>query len=370
MNQAAAGRPGDGASDLSPGAATTASSGPGRVDALRIPALALLTALLLFELIALAYGRAPARVLEALWSGTWGTAYGLGQVLFKATPLIFTGLSVGLAFRAGLFNIGAEGQAVVGALATGVAGASIPAGTPGVLAIPLCVAAGAVSGALWGAIPGLLKARFGAHEVIATIMLNFIAMAISSWLVVSFLAMPETLHTTPVVEGARLMRLEQIFPSLHGSPVNSALLLALLAALFVGWLLFRARAGFELRAMGLSPDAAEAGGVRLGRTTVVTMALAGALAGLVGTNYVLGYKYYHEEGFSGGVGFLGIAVALLGRSHPAGIVAAALLLGTLSQGGLAINALIPKETMEIMQAAIILTVAAASGRAMMRREER
>jgi simple sugar transport system permease protein len=337
-----------------------------RLEGLEVPVLALLIALLCFEVIALAYGQAPASVLSSLWAGTWGTAYGTGQVLFKATPLMFTGLSVGLAFRAGLFNIGGEGQAVLGALATGVTGAWLPASTPGLFAIPLCCLAGIAAGALWGAVPGLLRARFGAHEVITTIMLNFIAIAVSSWLMVRWLALPETLHTAPVVEGARLWRLEQAFPAFHGSPANAALGLALLAAVAVGVLLFRTRLGYELRAMGLSPGAAEFGGVAIGRTTVAVMALAGALAGLVGTNYVLGYKYYHEEGFSSGVGFLGIAVALLGRSHPAGIVAAALLFGTLSQGGLAINALIPKETMDILQAVIILTVAAASGRSLER----
>jgi len=329
--------------------------------AVEIPLLAVLGGLLIFELIALAYGQRPATVLGDLWAGTWGTAYGIGQVLFKTTPLIFTGLSVGMAFRAGLFNIGAEGQAVLGALTVGVVGATLPATTPAVVAVPVCVVAGFLAGACWGALPGVLKAHYGAHEVITTIMLNFVAMAVSSWIVVTWLVVPETLHTSPIVDSARIFRLEAIVPGFQGSPANGAFLLALGVAAAMGWLLFRTRTGYELRALGLSPPAAEYGGVRVKRMTVLALSLAGGLAGLVGTNYVLGYKYYHEEGFSGGVGFLGIAVALLGRSHPLGVILAALLFGTLSQGGLAINALVPKETMEVLQAVIILVVAAAAG---------
>ncbi len=333
----------------------------GWAKAAEVPILSVLGAMFIFEIVALAYGEQPAGVLGDLVSGTWGTMYGVGQVLFKTTPLIFTGLSVGVAFRAGLFNIGGEGQAVLGALAVGVVGASLPDATPPLVAVPLCVAAGFAAGAVWGAIPGVLKAHFGAHEVITTIMLNFVAMAISSWLVVTWLVVPETLHTEPIIESARIWRLEVLIPGFHGSPANAAFLLGLVVAAGMSWVLFRTRFGYDLRALGLSPPAAEYGGVLVNRMTILAMALAGGLAGLVGTNYVLGYKYYHEEGFSAGVGFLGIAVALLGRSRPLGIVLAALLFGTLSQGGLAINALVPKETMEILQAVIILFVAAAAG---------
>ncbi len=342
--------------DASPGLAVLRA-----VRAAEVPLLAVVGGLFIFEVIALAYGEQPAAVLGDLWAGTWGTGYGIGQVLFKTTPLIFTGLSVGVAFRAGLFNIGAEGQAVLGALAVGVVGSSLPESTPAVVAVPLCIGAGFAAGAAWGVVPGMLKARFGAHEVITTIMLNFVAMAISSWLVVTWLVVPETLHTRAIIEPARIWRLEAFIPGFRGSPANAAFVLGLLVAAAMSWVLFRTRVGYDLRALGLAPAAAEYGGVLVKRMTVLAMGLAGGLAGLVGTNFVLGYKYYHEEGFSAGVGFLGIAVALLGRSHPVGIVLAAMLFGTLSQGGLAINALVPKETMEILQAVIILVVAAAAG---------
>ncbi len=328
--------------------------------ALVAPVTALLVALLAFDLLVLAYGASPLRVLRVMIEGTWGNPYGVGQVLFKATPLIFTGLAVAIPFRAGLFNIGAEGQVVMGALAGALIGMWLPGGTPWLLAIPLVAAAAALVGGGYGALPGALKARFGAHEVITTIMLNFVALALVNYLVATHFHEPETLHTAPIIEGARLSRLGAFLPALHGSAANTALLWALGGAGLVAWLLFRTPLGYEIRAVGLSPPAAENGGISLLRVSTVAMAIGGGCAGLVGVNFVQGYKYYFEDGFSGGVGFMGIAVALLGRNHPLGVVLAALLFGTLSQGGLVINALVPKEIVEILQAVIILVVVVAS----------
>ena len=328
--------------------------------ALLAPAAALLVALLAFHLLVLLYGESPARVLRVMLEGTWGNPYGLGQVLFKATPLIFTGLAVAIPFRAGLFNIGAEGQVVIGALTGALIGTALPAGSPWILAIPLVAAGAALAGGAWGAVPGALKARFGAHEVITTIMLNFVALALVNYLVASHFHVSETLHTEPIVEGARLSRLGAWIPALHGSAASSALLWALVGSALAAWLLFRTPLGYEIRAVGLSRGAAEYGGISVLRVSTLSMAIGGACAGLVGVNFVQGYKYYFEDGFSGGVGFMGIAVALLGRNHPLGIVLAALLFGTLSQGGLVINALVPKEIVEILQAVIILAVVVAS----------
>ena len=333
----------------------------GRLDALLPTAFALALALMVFELLALFYDQEPAVVLHLLWMGTWGSGYGLGQVLFKATPLILTGLAVALPFRGGLFNIGAEGQAVVGALATGLLGAALPADFPAIPAVSLCLVAGFGAGALWGGFPGWLKARFGAHEVITTIMFNFIAMGFASWIVINGFLVPETLHTAPIVESARLSRLADFIPAFKGASVNTSLVLACVLVVAMHGLLTRTRFGFEIRAMGYALSAAEAGGVDVGRQRVLLMALAGGLAGLVGANAVLGHKYYYEDGFSGGVGFMGIAVALLGRNHPGGVFLAALLFGTLSQGGLAINATVPRDSMQIVQAVVILAVAAAVG---------
>jgi simple sugar transport system permease protein len=322
------------------------------------PLVALLIAVVAGDVLILSFGESPAAVWRLMLEGTWGNAYGFGQVLYKATTLVFTGLAVSLGLRAGLFNIGAEGQLAAGGFAAAVAGLLVPAGTPGLVAVPLAMLAAMVAGGVVGWVPGVLKARFGAHEVIVTIMLNFIVLALLNYAVAAHLHTPETLHT-PEMRAGTLPRLSDFIPAFHGSAANVSILIALLAAAAVGWLLFRTRAGYDLRATGLQPEAAEYGGVRVGRVWVRALALAGAIAGLGGINYVLGYKHYYEEGFAGGSGFLGIAVALVGRNHPVGVVLASLFFATLSQGGLAIHALVPKQMVEVLQGLVILAVAAA-----------
>jgi len=317
------------------------------------PLLALAIAFAAGAVFVAAIGEHPLEIYGLMLRETLGTGYGLGQTLFKATPLIFTGLAVALGFRSGLFNIGAEGQLYLGGFAAGLVGAAWPLG-PMPLLLPLSLAAAAAAGAAWGAIPGALKARFGAHEVINTIMMNFIAFAIVSF-IGRGLFEPATVRTAEIGAGAQLARLSTIVPALKGAPVNLALVLALLAAAAVQVLLFRTRFGYELRAVGLNAPAAEYGGVRLGRAQVAAMAISGALAGLGGTNFVLGYKHFFELGFPGGVGFLGIAVALVGRNQPLGVVLAALVFGALSHGGLAINQRVPKELVDILEAIVILS---------------
>jgi ABC-type uncharacterized transport system permease subunit len=319
---------------------------------------ATLIALAAASALILAVGGAPLPVYRLLLAGTWGNGYGIGQVLFKTTPLIFTGLAVSLALRAGLFNIGAEGQLTVGAFLTALVGAHA-ASLPAVVAVPLAVVAGAAGGALVGAIAGALKAWRGAHEVINTIMLNFIVRAVMVGLGAHFFER-EQIHTTPIAASAWLPRLSRFVPALHGSAANVSLALALAVALAAWWLVERTRAGFRLRAVGASPAAAATGGISVPRVQFFALALSGAVAGLVGANFVLGYKHYYEDGFSGGIGYIGIAVAVLGGARPLGVVLAALLFGTLSQGALAVNAVVPKEIVDVLTAVIIFTVAAAS----------
>ncbi len=321
------------------------------------PVLAILVSLVVGDLLIIAFGQSPGHVFRLLLEGTWGNPYGLGQVLYKATTLAFTGLSVAIGLRAGLFNIGAEGQLAGGAFGCAIAGLALPIGTPGVVAAPLCIAAAAITGGVIGAIPGALKAVFGAHEVIVTFMLNFVVLAGLNWVVAAKLHDPETLHT-PAIHAGALPRLSAIASALHGSAANWCVALAIVTALVLLALIFRARFGFALRATGLSPDAARASGVRVGGLWVVTFVIAGALAGMGGTNFVLGYKGYYEDGLAGGAGFMGIAVALVGRNHPLGVLLAALLFATLSQGGLAIHAVVPKQLVEVLQAVVILTMAA------------
>jgi simple sugar transport system permease protein len=329
------------------------------LESLLAPAVALMVAIVLGDVLIIAAGQSPAYVARLLVEGTWGNPYGIGQVLYKATTLAFTGLSVAIGLRAGLFNVGAESQLGVGAFAAAAVGTWLPASTPWIVAALVASVCAAAAGGAIGAIPGALKARFGAHEVIVTIMLNFVVLALLNWIVASRWHDPETLHT-PAIHAGVVPRLSSVSATLHGSAASFVVVGAAVTAVAVWQYLARSRFGYELRAVGLQPDAAESGGIRVGRTWLLAMAAAGALAGLGGTNFVLGYKGYYEDGMAGGAGFLGIAVALVGRNHPLGILVASLLFATLSQGGLAIHAAVPKQLVEVLQATTILAMAAAS----------
>ncbi len=287
-----------------------------------------------------------------LWSGTVGSSFGWGQVLYRATPLIFCGLSVAFAFQARLFNIGAEGQMAVGGLAMAAVGAVAPSAGP--IALILALGAGALAGGIWGGIPGVLKARTGSHEVIVTILLNFIAFAVVNYLLVRGLALPETVRTAEIVESAHLFRLSDFVPAFRGAPVNAALFLALLCAVaLAAWLRFTPW-GLSLQILGEGPGAARYAGLPVGRLTAFAMSGAGALAGLGGASFVLGFKHYFEEGFTGGAGFLGIAVALLARNRALAVIPSAIFFGALSYGGFVVNRTVPREVLDVLQAVILI----------------
>ena len=328
-----------------------------RLEESLLPSLvALLIAAIVGDVLIVIFGQAPGAVFRLLLDGTWGNSYGFGQVLYKATTLTFTGLAIAFALRAGLFNIGAESQLAAGGFVAAVVGLWLPQGWPWIVTLPVYVAAAALGGGVVGGAAGELKARFGAHEVITTIMLNFIVLALLSFLTSAYLKVPETLHTSEIRSGS-LPRLADLLPPFHGSAANVVLVIALISCALAWWYLFRTRRGFELRAVGLQPEAAEYAGVRPGAVWTRAMAISGAIAGLGGLNFVLGYKHYYEEGFAGGAGFLGIAVALVGGTQPLGVIVAALLFATISQGGLAVNALVPKQFVEVLQAVVIIAVA-------------
>jgi len=317
----------------------------------------LLIAAIIGDILILSFGQNPGTVYRLLIEGTWGNAYGLGQVLYKATTLTFTGLAVAVGLRAGLFNIGAESQLAAGGFLAAIVGLALPMGLPAIVTLPVFVLAAAIGGGVVGGIPGILKAKFGAHEVITTIMLNFIVLALLNYLVAAHLRVEDSLHTANIRTGA-LPRLSNYVGAFHGSAANVVIFVAIAAAVAAGWFLFRTRRGFELRAVGLQPDAAEYGGVNVGGVWWRTMALSGAIAGIGGLNFVLGYKHYYEEAFASGAGYLGIAVAIVGRNHPIGVVIASLVFATMSQGGLAVNAVVPKQMVDVLQAVVIIAVAA------------
>jgi len=291
----------------------------------------------------------PIEAYASLFRGAVGSSRGIVNTLTFATPLLLAGLGVGLAFRAGLFNIGANGQFLMGALASVAVGVTV-SDLPSVIAIPLALLAGIAAGAAWGFIPGILKATSGAHEVVTTIMLNFIAIGVVAAAVSGPLDMQSS--PSPITGSVGNASL----PVMLGRNGHLGIGLALLAAFGVHWLLYRMTLGFEIRAVGANPDAARMAGMRPAFIIVLTMMIAGGLAGAAGSAVLLGVTHSMTASFNTSVGFDAIAVALLGRSNPLGIVFAALLFGGMRAGAplMQINAGIPAELVDVLQAVILL----------------
>jgi simple sugar transport system permease protein len=332
-------------------------------DLVIVPVFAVVAALVLGAVVMVATDVDVAtigRSYLALAYGSLGSLNALSETLTAATPLVLAGLGVALGFRAGLFNIGAEGQLLIGGLTAVIVGFSLE-GLPMVVHLPLALLAGVLGGGLYASIAGWLRAATGAHEVILTIMLNLISYRLLDyvlrlpWVQKSGRADPVSNSVLPSAELPRL--LEWIDPNLR---IHAGLFLMLGAVLFVHWLLFRTTLGFEFRASGESPDAARFAGMRSGLLIVLVMALAGALAGLAGANQVLGVLGRASPGFSAGIGFDAIAVALMGRSHPLGVLLAGLLFGALEAGGrqMQVDAGVSLDLIGIIQALIIVFIAA------------
>ena len=302
----------------------------------------------------------PGRLFDAIVAldidALRGALLPLSETLVSATPLILTGLSVALAFRVGLFNIGAEGQLHLGALFAVIAGFSF-VGLPWFLHLPLAIGAGFLGGALWGFIPGLLKARTGAHEVIVTIMLNFVSYNLIIWALKTPLVQREGRPDpiSKIVEPTAAL-----VPIVDGLRANWGIVLALLAAVAVWWLLFRSTKGFEFRAVGFNPRAARYAGMSISWSTVMSMVIAGGLAGLAGASVILGGSRTLSPGFSPGYGFDGIVVALVGNTRPLGVVLAALLFGALRAGATPMVSATgtPLDLVVIIQALVIMFIAA------------
>src|ERR671938_87052 len=344
------------------------------------PLVAVLAAFVVGGVIVWLVGDDPFQVYGLLLGSALTWPDGIGYTLFYATPLIFTGLAVAVAFRCGLLNIGAEGQLYVAAFAcawvsinfggtvfTPQTGAPVPYGWASlqpVALVPLALATAIVVGGAWGAIPRWLKARFGAHEVITTIMMNFIAVALVSYFTQYYYKAPgdPIMQSVPIGAAAYIPRLGDFVPGLPARlPINVAFLIAILACALVYVFLWRTKWGYEIRATGANPSAAEYGGISTRKQIVLAMAISGGLAGMVAISEVLGYRYRYYDGFSANYGFTGIAVALLGRNHPVGVFFAALLFGVLLRGGIFVDAFsehVTKDLVEVLQAIVILFVAA------------
>ena len=343
--------------------APTVDSASSWRDLFLLPMAALLLAMLIGALIMIATSVAPATILQsfvAMARGSLGSMHALSETVTAAIPLVLSGLGIGLAFRAGLFNIGAEGQMVVGGLATAVASFAIT-GLPIWIHLPLALVIGLSVGALYAAIAGILKAATGAHEVISTIMLNLISFRLLDYVLRQPVIQKEGRSdpiSKAVLETAELPRLLAFIDG--NLRLHAGLFIMLLAVALVYWLLFRSKLGFAFRISGENPGAARYAGIHAGLTVVLAMAIAGALAGLAGATQISGVLGRATPGFTAGIGFDAIAVALLGRSHPVGILLAGLLFGALEAGGrqMQVDAGVSIDLIGIIQALIIIFVAA------------
>ncbi|MCB0065207.1 MAG: ABC transporter permease [Caldilineaceae bacterium] len=312
-------------------------------------------------------GDNPRQAYEGLFVGAFGSARGWSTTIRKVTPLLLTGLAVAVPFKAGLFNIGASGQFLMGTVAAVMVGINFE-GLPMVIHLPLAILAGILGGMVWGGIPGLLKVTTGAHEVIVTIMLNYVAANFAGWTVYAGSTQqnrpPGPLwdrtagavsETPDVLASARI-------PLLLDAPyrIHWGFVLALLVAVLMWWLIYKAIIGFEIRTVGQNLKAARYAGIRVNWTIVLTMVIAGGLAGLAGGIETLGVNYKFAPEFTGSVGFDGITVALLGQTHPIGVAIAAFLIGALDAGGarMQFESGVPADIIQVIQALVLAFVAA------------
>jgi ABC-type uncharacterized transport system permease subunit len=324
-----------------------------------LPVLNLLSALLVAALAIHLLGESPTESLAILINSAVINPEGLSYTLFYASTFIFTGLAVSIAMKGGLFNIGAEGQMYVGGLGLTVAMLTLDHALPAWLLIPAAMLGSALFGAAWAFLPGYLQARRGSHVVVTTIMFNFIAADLMNFIIVKYL-IPEGQQNPAsrvFADAAALPQLNTWLPVLGDTPLNISFLIAIAALVIYGVMVWRSSWGYQLRATGLNQHAAHYAGVSISRMVIVTMLVSGALAGLAAVNSVMGSTHYLSLNFPAGAGFVGIAIALMGRQHPVGIFLSAVLFGALIQGGFDLSLEkpnIPQETFIFIQGLIIL----------------
>ncbi len=304
-----------------------------------MPLINLIVAFLISGLVIWLIGESPLEALDFMLRGALGSGEAIGFTLYYATSFIFTGLSVAIAFHAGLFNIGSEGQAYVGGLGAALVALALDHYVPWYVTMPFAILGAALFGAAWAFIPAWMQAKRGSHIVITTIMFNFIGAALMVYLLVNVLIVPGKMapETRTFLPGGQLPKLDWLMAifgmKLGAAPLNFSFIIALVMCVLIWLLVWRTKLGFEMRTLGVSPSAAIYAGVPYVRTVIIAMLLSGALAGMMALNPVLGASARLQVEFVGGAGFVGIAVSLMGRNHPLGIVLAAILFGLLYKGG-------------------------------------
>jgi len=324
-----------------------------------LPVLNLLSAMLVAALVIHLLGEDPVDSMRILVNSAIVNPEGLSYTLFYASTFVFTGLAVSIAMQAGLFNIGAEGQMYFGGLGLTLAMLAFDASMPAIVLIPLGMIGAALFGALWGFLPGYLQAKRGSHIVVTTIMFNFICASLMNFIIVKYMIPPGEQNTASRLFSAasEMPRLNTLLPVLGDTPLNISFLIAIAALVIYGVMVWRSSWGYKLRATGLNKHAAHYAGVKISGMIIVVMLISGALAGLGSVNSILGSTHYLSLGFVNGAGFVGIAIALMGRQHPVGIFLSSVLFGALIQGGFDLSLEkpnIPTETFIFIQGLIIL----------------
>jgi simple sugar transport system permease protein len=317
--------------------------------------LSLAATFLITTILILLIGQNPLPVFGSMFSEVFLSGYGIGQTLFKATPLIICGCGLAFCFHASIFNIGAEGQLNAGAFTMALLALKLDS-LPWYISIIICVVVSFGVSAFFGLIPALIKIKKSVSEVITTIMMNFIIMALINYFLVDFFAVKATMRTEKIPESMMLMKLSSIFSFFQGSSLNITFLIALILAFVSYVVIYKTKFGYEIRAVGFNPSAAKYIGTSPDRIIILTFLIGAGITSLTGLNFIMGYKGFYEYGFSNNVGFTAIAVALLARNNPIGIIFSALLFGVLDSGGLAVNDMVPKEIVLVVQGVIILTI--------------
>jgi len=317
--------------------------------------LSFVSTIVIVSVFLLMINKNPVEIFSLIFSEVFASGYGIGQTLFKATPLIICGCGLAVCFHASIFNIGAEGQLNAGSFIIALVALKF-----GSLPFPalfiLCIICGFIVSGVFGLIPAYIKIKKDVSEVITTIMLNFIVLALVNYFLIDFFAVKSTMRTEKIADDNMISKLSEIFPFFQGSSVNLCFILALILAVLTYIFIYKTKFGYKLRAVGFNQTASKYIGLKTNSIVMISFFIGSGITSLVGINYIMGYKGFYELGFSNNIGYTAIAVALLAKNNPLGIIFSALLFAILDYGGLAVNQIVPKEIMLVVQGMIILSI--------------
>jgi simple sugar transport system permease protein len=318
-------------------------------------ALSVIITIIISFLLLLILKKDPVQIYSLMLKDIFASGYGIGQTLFKTTPLILLGCGLALCFHASIFNIGAEGQLNAGSFVIGIVLYYLSP-LPAFFAVPVSIIAGMLVSSLFGIIPALIKIKKGVSEVITTIMLNFVVLGLINYFLLRFFAVKATMHSEKINDSFMFPKLSVYSDIFQGSTVNISIILALITAVCCYIVIYKTKYGYKLRAIGFNPTASKYIGVDVSKIIFSSFTIGAALTAFAGVNFILGYKGYYEFGFSNNIGFTAIAVTLLAKNNPIGIIFSAFLFGILDYGGLVVNEIVPKEIMLVVQGVIILAI--------------